>query len=326
MLKCDAIGKDVMDGKPMPADSDEKKNAPYGKGAILVLEVDFLVVKVKSAYNAIFCRSLFGKLGGIPSTYHQKLKFSMPNGISEVVGNQTEARRCYVNSIKAKELVISEYEFVPIESSERDSSGLRGLKGVHPVIELIKASSKQLGHLRQLICHEHLNIRSSNLWNGHIQIIFSISLSIHWLSMEVFITALIFSRLFFFISLLDVVKHELREINLLTVEKEEEEGLVNLGHKFPTTILWSNKGGEDVMDNAVKCLESFCVLRVLLIIELYLSVVASDRALVFKLDLVACLSEHILVFISLRVEGRPGDSRVFVSLRVEGRPGGSRVF
>ncbi|MQL95044.1 hypothetical protein Taro_027702 [Colocasia esculenta] len=83
------------------------------------VEVDFLVVKMKSAYNAIFGRGLLGKLGGIPSTYHQKLKFPTSNGIGEVMGNQTEARRCYVNPIKAKEPIVSEYEPMCDENSER---------------------------------------------------------------------------------------------------------------------------------------------------------------------------------------------------------------
>ena len=58
-----------------------------------------------------------------------------------------------------------------------------------------------------------------------------------------------------------------------------------------------------------------------LIVELSLSVVASDRALVFKLDLGACLPEHILVLCSLLDEGRPGGIQGgCCSLQAEGRP------
>ncbi|MQL91197.1 hypothetical protein Taro_023800 [Colocasia esculenta] len=59
---------------------------------LVTVEADFLVVKVKSTYNVILGRGILGKLGGVPSTYHQKLKFPTPSGIGEVAGNQIEAR------------------------------------------------------------------------------------------------------------------------------------------------------------------------------------------------------------------------------------------
>ncbi|MQL85138.1 hypothetical protein Taro_017669 [Colocasia esculenta] len=97
-------------GTPVTAEGSIRLKVTLGtRPRHVTVEVDFLIVKVKSAYNAIFGRGLLGKLGGVPSTYHQKLKFPTPFGVGEVVGSQAEARLCYVNSIKAKEPAISEY-------------------------------------------------------------------------------------------------------------------------------------------------------------------------------------------------------------------------
>ncbi|MQL68714.1 hypothetical protein Taro_000982 [Colocasia esculenta] len=62
---------------------------------------------------------LLGRLRGVLSTFHQKLKLPTLNGIDVVDGSQAEAQRCYVNSIKAKELVVYEYDVVPMEDSVR---------------------------------------------------------------------------------------------------------------------------------------------------------------------------------------------------------------
>ncbi|MQM18391.1 hypothetical protein Taro_051379 [Colocasia esculenta] len=97
-------------GTPVTAEGSIRLKVTLGtRPQHVTVEVDFLIVKVKSAYNAIFGRGLLGKLGGVPSTCHQKLKFPTPNGVGEVVRSQAEARLCYVNSIKAKEPAISEY-------------------------------------------------------------------------------------------------------------------------------------------------------------------------------------------------------------------------
>lgn len=41
--------------------------------------VEFLVVDLALAYNVILGRLTLNALGAIPSTYHQKMKFEMPN-------------------------------------------------------------------------------------------------------------------------------------------------------------------------------------------------------------------------------------------------------
>ncbi|KAK3029305.1 hypothetical protein RJ639_040141 [Escallonia herrerae] len=56
------------------------------------LMLDFVVVKVPSAYNAILGRPALNQLQAMVSTYHLKMKFPTENGIEEVKGDQTIAR------------------------------------------------------------------------------------------------------------------------------------------------------------------------------------------------------------------------------------------
>ncbi|KAK2998503.1 hypothetical protein RJ639_023274 [Escallonia herrerae] len=66
------------------------------------LMLDFVVVKVPSAYNAILGRRTLNQLQAVVSTYHLKMKFPMENEIGEVKGDQTTARQCYVTSCRSK--------------------------------------------------------------------------------------------------------------------------------------------------------------------------------------------------------------------------------
>ncbi|KAK3012116.1 hypothetical protein RJ639_010589 [Escallonia herrerae] len=64
--------------------------------------LDFGVVKVPSAYNAIVGRPALNQLQAVVSTYHLKMKFPTEQGIGEVKGDQTTARQCYVTSCRSK--------------------------------------------------------------------------------------------------------------------------------------------------------------------------------------------------------------------------------
>ncbi|KAK3043614.1 hypothetical protein RJ639_001676 [Escallonia herrerae] len=64
--------------------------------------LDFVVVKVPSAYNAILGRPALNQLQAVVSTYHLKMKFPTKHGIGEVKGDQTIARQCYVTSCRPK--------------------------------------------------------------------------------------------------------------------------------------------------------------------------------------------------------------------------------
>ncbi|KAK3020180.1 hypothetical protein RJ639_046988 [Escallonia herrerae] len=64
--------------------------------------LDFVVVKVPSAYNAILGRPALNQLQVVVSTYHLKMKFPTEHGIGEVKGDQTIARQCYVTSFRPK--------------------------------------------------------------------------------------------------------------------------------------------------------------------------------------------------------------------------------
>ncbi|XP_077215772.1 uncharacterized protein LOC143850399 [Tasmannia lanceolata] len=76
-----------------------------------VAMIDFLVVNTPSAYNAILGRPGHNLLRAIPFAYHQKMKFISLRGPSEVKGDQTRSRECYVTALKGKRLP----EAMPIE-------------------------------------------------------------------------------------------------------------------------------------------------------------------------------------------------------------------
>ncbi|KAK2997639.1 hypothetical protein RJ639_026632 [Escallonia herrerae] len=92
------------------------------------LMLDFVVVKVPSAYNAILGRPALNRLQAVVSTYHLKMKFPTEHGIGEVKGDQTTARQCYVTSCRSKNK-----EALIIEDLREDTKMQRG----EPVEDLV---------------------------------------------------------------------------------------------------------------------------------------------------------------------------------------------
>ncbi|KAK3006537.1 hypothetical protein RJ639_015910 [Escallonia herrerae] len=70
--------------------------------------IDFLVVKIKSAYNGILGRAGLNKLQAIASTFHMCMKFPTLNGIGVAKGDQAIARKCYMASCKVEEALAIE--------------------------------------------------------------------------------------------------------------------------------------------------------------------------------------------------------------------------
>ncbi|XP_020243135.1 uncharacterized protein LOC109821355 [Asparagus officinalis] len=66
------------------------------------IQVQFLVMDLKSAHNVIIGRIALHLLRTIPSTYHQMVKFPTPNGVEVTRSNQQEAKSYYMLSIKGK--------------------------------------------------------------------------------------------------------------------------------------------------------------------------------------------------------------------------------
>ncbi|KAK3007246.1 hypothetical protein RJ639_016077 [Escallonia herrerae] len=85
------------------------------------LMLDFVVVKVPSAYNSILGRPTLNQLQAVVSTYHLKMKFPTEHGIREVKGDQTTARQCYVTSCRSKNK-----EALIIEDLREDTKMQRG--------------------------------------------------------------------------------------------------------------------------------------------------------------------------------------------------------
>ncbi|XP_043687656.1 uncharacterized protein LOC122638872 [Telopea speciosissima] len=64
------------------------------------IRVNFMVVRVATAYNAILGRPSLNELGAVVSTKHLKVKFSTPNGIGECRTKQKKARECHAAFLK----------------------------------------------------------------------------------------------------------------------------------------------------------------------------------------------------------------------------------
>ena len=78
----------------------------FGKAPCSVFTiVDFLVVDIPSAYNGIIGRKTLHHIGGVPSSYHLKLKFPTDNGVGVEYGSQSVAQQCY--NLSAKPVDIS---------------------------------------------------------------------------------------------------------------------------------------------------------------------------------------------------------------------------
>uniref|UniRef100_A0A2N9HX24 Integrase catalytic domain-containing protein n=1 Tax=Fagus sylvatica TaxID=28930 RepID=A0A2N9HX24_FAGSY len=69
---------------------------PLGKTMLPVLagpinlQMEFIVVKASSPYNAIMGRDWLHRMKAIPSTLHQKLRFPTPEGVMELNGDQSQ--------------------------------------------------------------------------------------------------------------------------------------------------------------------------------------------------------------------------------------------
>ncbi|KAK3030066.1 hypothetical protein RJ639_038477 [Escallonia herrerae] len=90
--------------------------------------INFVVVKVPSAYNGILGRPSLYRLQAVVSTYHLKMKFPTEYRVGEVKGDQTTARQCYMASCRSKNK-----EALIIEDLREDTKMQRG----KPIEELI---------------------------------------------------------------------------------------------------------------------------------------------------------------------------------------------
>ena len=63
-----------------------------------------MVVKASSTtYNVIFGHPLLNDMGAVISSYYLLMKFSTPQRVGQVRGDQRKARTCYVASTKGKQ-------------------------------------------------------------------------------------------------------------------------------------------------------------------------------------------------------------------------------
>ncbi|XP_057744962.1 uncharacterized protein LOC130962814 [Arachis stenosperma] len=66
------------------------------------LSIDYIVVDVSSAYNALLGRTTLNQLTAVVSTPHLCMKFPIPEGIATIKGDQKLSRRCYNESLNLK--------------------------------------------------------------------------------------------------------------------------------------------------------------------------------------------------------------------------------
>uniref|UniRef100_A0A2N9FJY0 RNase H type-1 domain-containing protein n=1 Tax=Fagus sylvatica TaxID=28930 RepID=A0A2N9FJY0_FAGSY len=55
---------------------------------------EFFVLNTFSPYNAILGRPWLHRMGAVPSTLHQRLRFPTPQGVMEIMGDQLAAKQC----------------------------------------------------------------------------------------------------------------------------------------------------------------------------------------------------------------------------------------
>ena len=63
---------------------------------------ELMVVDAPSAYNMIVGRPWLHSMKAVPSTYHQKLKYTTATGVDEIPGDQAVARVCYIKTLDGK--------------------------------------------------------------------------------------------------------------------------------------------------------------------------------------------------------------------------------
>uniref|UniRef100_A0A2N9H312 Uncharacterized protein n=1 Tax=Fagus sylvatica TaxID=28930 RepID=A0A2N9H312_FAGSY len=64
------------------------------KAGTVSTPTDFFVLNAFSPYNAILGRPWLHRMGAVPSTLHQRLRFPTPQGVMEVLGDQLAAKQC----------------------------------------------------------------------------------------------------------------------------------------------------------------------------------------------------------------------------------------
>ena len=63
---------------------------------------ELMVVDAPSSYNMIVGRPWLHSMKAVPSTYHQKLKYTTASGVDEIPGDQAVARVCYIKTLDGK--------------------------------------------------------------------------------------------------------------------------------------------------------------------------------------------------------------------------------
>ncbi|XP_073275471.1 uncharacterized protein [Primulina huaijiensis] len=66
----------------------------------IIKMIAFTVVDTPSAYNEILGQPALKDFRAVASTYHQKLKFPVGNGVGVLCGDQKVARRCYEGVVR----------------------------------------------------------------------------------------------------------------------------------------------------------------------------------------------------------------------------------
>uniref|UniRef100_A0A2N9GWW3 RNase H type-1 domain-containing protein n=1 Tax=Fagus sylvatica TaxID=28930 RepID=A0A2N9GWW3_FAGSY len=64
---------------------------------------EFFVLNTFSPYNAILGRPWLHRMGAVPSTLHQRLRFPTPQDIMEIMGDQLAAKQCLVAAVKQRD-------------------------------------------------------------------------------------------------------------------------------------------------------------------------------------------------------------------------------
>ncbi|XP_072066835.1 uncharacterized protein [Arachis hypogaea] len=100
----------------------------FGKEAkSKTLSIEFIIVDVASAYNALIGKTTLNRLGTVVYTPHICMKLPTPEGIDTIRGDQKLARKCYNESLnlrgKGKEVNTIELKGVRVKEELRPQPG-----------------------------------------------------------------------------------------------------------------------------------------------------------------------------------------------------------
>ena len=136
-------------GEAVPIVGSVQLPVTLGKEPCMVTRMaTFMVVKsTSSAYNVIFGRPLLNDMRAVISSTYLLMKFPTSKGVGYVRGDQKRARKCYVSSVKAHNIIKNEALAINGEDNEeRPEEKFEAVEKLDKV-QLVKDDKEKLAYV-----------------------------------------------------------------------------------------------------------------------------------------------------------------------------------